>query len=180
MQKINRKLWGKHELQFPVTQEIAYLIGPNGTGKTYLLGHLEDYFTEKGEQVLYFEDDRYFTHPPKDVLTLFQQQSLVSFSFLAKYEIDVEQLFLEREYMQPIYRGKIQLVNFLYSILTQTQECIVIIDEPERNLDILTQKTLVEDLRLLPHVKQVIVATHSPMIFSDFELGVDIKQCLLD
>lgn len=57
---------------------------------------------------------------------------------------------------------------------------IVLIDEPERNLQITSQCSLAENLLTLPHVKKVIVATHSPIIIHDSAACVEIEQCILN
>lgn len=186
MEKLNRKIWEEYELQFPIERDIACIIGQNGTGKTHLLNHLYDYFKEKGENVVYFEEDRIFDFPLVEAEDLIEKglrsiRKLVGLednSFLIKHDIIKEELFLEREYGKIINRGKIQLLNFYLNIKKQGKDVIVLIDNPEKNIHISARDNLLNDILEMSNVKKVIVATHCPSIVSTDNI-VEIDNCII-
>jgi len=172
LQLINRKLWDLYDIQFPVEKEKVFIHGMNGSGKTHTLLHLKSYFEESGENVLYFPDERVFLLDPEECNKIIRKHGGLRAmfgmkeGFIGEHEIDPKQLHLEREYGTYIRRGKVQLINFFCSIMMLEKESVVIIDEPERNLHLMSQNSLISDLLKLRNVKKIIVATHSPSIIS--------------
>lgn len=187
MRPIGKKLWNRYAMQFPVKQEKVFVVGPNGSGKTHLFWLLKAYYEEQGKTIICFEDDRLFLLDPHETYELIQQHTPLRMvlgiasakdGFLAKHNIDMKQLDLKEAYGEPIRSGKLQLVHFFSKIMRETKDIIVMIDEPERHLDLLTQETLVDDLLALPHVKQVIAFTHAPAIV-DLANMVQIRDCIM-
>lgn len=186
MQLLNQKLWDKYDLQFPVDQEKTFLIGENGSGKTHTLLHLKTYFEEQGESVLYFPDDRFFSLEPEECYSMLRTSKNLreivgtEKKFADKYEMNLDTLFLERNYGTYISSGMLQLVNFYCTIEAAPKKSIVLIDEPERNIDYIKRRSLIDTLFNFSNTKKIIVATHCPSIIEGhINLMIDINQCIL-
>jgi ABC-type lipoprotein export system ATPase subunit len=186
MQLLNQKIWNKYNLQFPVDQDKTFLIGENGSGKSHALLHLKTYFEEQGESVIYFPDDRFFLLEPKECYSMLRKsknvRELVGMekNFAAQYNINLDTLFLERHYEKYISSGILQLVNFYCTIESAPEKSIVLIDEPERNIDYIKRGTLVDTLFNFSNTKKIIVATHCPSITENhYSLMIDIKECII-
>lgn len=186
MQLLNQKLWNKYDLQFPVDQDKTYLIGENGTGKSHTLFHLKTYFEEQGEPVIYFPDDRFFLLDPDECYSMLRKsknlRELVGMEkkFTDEYNINLDQLFLEKHYGAYISSGMLQLVNFYCTIESASEKSIVLIDEPERHIDYIKRNNLINTFFNFPNTKKIIVATHCPSIINgDFSLILNIDDCII-
>lgn len=178
MIKLNKKLFGEVEVSFPVDDELAILIGLNGSGKSLTLQLLKEYWEDQGEEVLYFPDERFFTKEACDSLWY-----LVENDLLDKYKLQKDMMKPKEMEGRFIHAGYYQLLNFFGTIMSHfekyNKEVIVIIDEPERNLHISHQSKLLSDIFSLNNVKKLVVATHSPEIISNhFENVLEIEGCL--
>jgi ABC-type cobalamin/Fe3+-siderophores transport system ATPase subunit len=74
----------------------------------------------------------------------------------------------QRLELHALSSGEKQLLIILINALTQDKEpFILLMDEPERSLDIDWQYKLVDTIRAINPLCQLIIATHSPAIFGD-------------
>jgi len=186
MQLLNQKLWDTYGLQFPVDQDKTYLIGGNGTGKSHTLFHLKQYFEEQGESVIYFPDDRSFLLDPEKCYSMLRTsknlRELVGIEkkFSDEYNINLDQLFLEKHYGRYISSGLLQLVNFYCTIESAPEKSVVLIDEPEKHIDYLKRDNLINTFFNFSNTKKIIVATHCPSIINgDFSLILNIENCII-
>jgi predicted ATPase len=82
------------------------------------------------------------------------------------------------QYGRPIFSGFMQLVNLFAQAYLAPKGTTLIIDEPERNLHISFQQTLIEDLMTIPSIGKIVMATHAPSIPNAQTTWVPIKECL--
>lgn len=168
------KLFNRFDVNFDIDKKITYLFGVNGAGKSQILNLLNTYFKKHGENVLYFPDNRKLDITSEEILSIMMAYRLQSKekNVFSKYNIKYNLLDIKNN-STIIVSGFIQLVNFFCKIINGDKNLIVIIDEPERNLSVVFQKTLIDDIASFSNVKQIIIATHSPEI-----IGKNYDRCI--
>jgi ABC-type branched-subunit amino acid transport system ATPase component len=90
MQRLSVNVFDEHPAYFPTNQDIVYLIGNNGTGKSELLRTLKKHFEINKEEVLYFSDDRLFNLTSSQLAIFLMKHKEHKDSYLTKYGIDFE------------------------------------------------------------------------------------------
>lgn len=173
---LNEKIWGLYDIDFPLEKDLSIIIGYNGSGKTTVLNHLNDYLLDKGENVLYFKEQRHFNLDYEKVYEMLRAEQNLKKLFnkedfnnlVSSHHLNIEELFLKESFIGHsfISNGKHQLVNFFCNIKSLKEPATILIDLPETNIDSMTRKYLLDFLFNLKNTKKLIVVTHCPMIAS--------------
>lgn len=177
--RLNRFLFQKYPINWPLNEKLTIITGVNESGKTLLLESMSDYFIEQQEKVLYFPVDRilntdFFNFKmvwdKLDSLNVMSQLSDVGqdYNFTKKWGINLSalEMYLKTRQYNYIDTGLCQAINFVVNIMNYGDDIIVMIDMPEKNLDMYKKKSIIDDLLHLPNVKKLIAVTHSPEIIS--------------
>lgn len=167
-------------------RKLTIVIGENGTGKTYFLDTLNDFFKSRDEKVLYFREDRYFHfEDEKDVVdTLESAEVLNSIIAGGREKIDLDKMKFELNHLKQykdkyISSGGIQWINFLYNFEKAEQDTNLLIDLPERNLDFMKTNAFLDKVLTYDKFKRIFIATHSPTIIKNhFDNTIDIDLIL--
>lgn len=174
---INKTLFGK-EVKFPIDEKLSIIIGPNGSYKTLTLELLREYFTEQGENVLYFEAERRLMVTKDQIEAAVVMNKLMYDNFFNEIDLNASLIAIDREYETYMNRGTTQLLNFLTQI-TLSEECMVMIDMPERNLDMHAKYIIIKAILSISNVKKLIIVTHQPEIINGHtDKVIEINTCL--
>jgi len=196
---INKKLFDQYPIYFPLEDKLTIIIGHNGSGKTKLLESMRYYYTEQGENVVYFPYPRTLDVTYEEFKKVLEQtESLVvlnqlsergyDLDFIKKWRLDqIDESVLEQEfkwsYSNYINSGTMQAINFLTQIMNAGPDVIVMIDFPEISMDNIKRRNFADDMLNLPNVKKLIMVTHCPEILGghreyvwDVENLVDIQR----
>lgn len=178
MEKIATLVNG-YDLYFPIENEVSILIGENGSGKTLSLEALVSYYEEKGENVLYFPEDRGINLPVQRMIQLMEEEMEKETNIYKKFHISLNAHDFSSYDPTIVTAGKVQIINFITTIQNELLPSIVIIDFPEKNVDIESQRHIVKTLYEMDNVQQIIVTTHSPCILGDIsEHALEMGQLL--
>lgn len=179
---INKKLFGEYPVKFPVNEPLLAIHGTNGTGKTKTLELLKEYFEEQGEHVIYFGHERYFDLTKDQILASSVAYSLMEDkNVFEKHRLNIDDPYLEMYIGQKISSGMIQMINFICTIVLAPENCVVLIDTPESNLDMYKKRDFVDIIRKIDNVKKLILVTHHPEIIGDLSWKnqiVNIENCI--
>lgn len=159
----------KYPINFPVDNKLTILIGVNGSGKTTTLFALEEYYKKRGDNVLFFKENRLLDITFEDVenFSIICKLTHNEDIFKSIYHINLDLLKETFKYHRGYIRtGILQIVNFFCTINKQKESPIVLIDFPETNLDINYQHKFLENILEYCNIKSMVVATHSPEIIS--------------
>ena len=130
--EMDRKLFNKYQIEFPLNDKTVIIIGPNGSGKTKLLENVRDYFYEKGENVLYFPNDRLLTITYEDYQNAVDKLDSIVLAntlgekkftnIIKKWKLSEQdnptlKRDLEYQYGTYINSGSMQATNFLTKIV---------------------------------------------------------------
>jgi predicted ATP-binding protein involved in virulence len=161
------KLFNRYDVNFPVDESLTIVIGSNGSGKTKTLELVTEYFTKKGENVLYFPSDRYLSIDQDQIDSVLTMHKLIDNNVFERFGINHVNLnHYEKGY---ITSGHVQIMNMLCPImLNPDREYVVIIDEPERNLHLTNKRKIVDVIYDLKNVKKLILSTHSPEVVGSY------------
>lgn len=187
---LDRYLFNQYPICWPFEDKLTIITGINSGGKTKLLESMSDYFTEQHEYVLYFPVDRQLNidfynfkmaWDKLDSLNIMNRlsESDYDYDFTQKWSIDMYTLevYLKMHQYTYINTGLYQAINFVVNIMNSNHNNIVMIDMPEKNLDMYKKRSILNDLLILPNVKKLIVVTHSPEIISNhMEYTWDIAE----
>lgn len=179
------KIFNKYPVNFDMDRKVTIITGLNGSGKTKTLELLNDYFINKGENVLFFPARRRLTITKEDIEKLDTMSKLLNENTLKdliekRYDISDPFAFEHCKHGQYINSGYLQLINFWYNIaLFEKQDVIVLIDLIEVSLHPLIQEVFIQGLLEFNKIKKLIITTHSPFIIQEFKDEViNIKECL--
>lgn len=179
MQKLTKKLYEEMTVSFPMEEDLTILVGENGSGKTNLLKLLKEHWEEEGKEVLYFPAERLFTKKAHTSLWYLFDDKL-----LTKYNLKKDLMHPAEMEGHYIHSGYYQILNFFGTIMNHLEqvnkEVIVIIDEPERNMQLENQSMLLEDILSMGLVNKLVVATHSPFIIDKNwrDKVINVENCL--
>lgn len=169
------KLFDCFTIRFPEEKRFVALHGRNGSYKTHTLAFLADYWRSKGEHVLYFPEERWFTVTKEDVERArsvaevpVRLRNLVGSTRSKKDAFGLFDEFIDWDAIpyptgERITSGTPQLTNLLTRVVLAPPGAVVLIDEPERHLHMMVSMKLVSALLQQP-LKRLVVATHSPDI----------------
>lgn len=175
---INRCIYDGKPIFFPIDNEISIVFGQNGSGKTLLLQELYQYFLDQKQNVIYLPDERIFDITEGEALRIIYQEKMKNpNNIFDKYDVNVDLLDLSSQEWNYIRSGHMQIVYMCCKVLSASENTVVLIDEPERNLHLEFQQTLISDLMAIPQITKIVAATHSPAVIC--EKWVDIKDCFL-
>ena len=141
-------LWGSKSLSWQnIREDVNIVVGINGSGKTTLLDAIYNHYSAKTKSKLYAKT---FGN-----------------------EIDIQKntlIFVEKDgnilQLNDLSAGEKQLLYLLLTVfLMDEKPAILLLDEPELSLHITWQEKLIDALRHLNPVCQIITTTHSPSIF---------------
>jgi AAA15 family ATPase/GTPase len=181
---INKKLFDKYPIKFPVDEKLSVIYGYNGTGKTYTLEALKEYFEEQGENVIYFPTDRYFNLSEDEVDAIMVMATLTDDkNIFSRFGINLQPWDYADRKDTYIDSGYLQVVNFVGTIMLAKKPSIVLIDTVERSLHVSLKRIFLKALMRLDNTKKLIVTAYSPEVFDDLydydgEYEVPIKKCV--
>lgn len=179
---INKKLFGRYPVKFPINEPLIAIHGTNGTGKTKTLEALKEYFEEQGENVVYFDADRYLDLTKDQIISYSVAYNLMQDkNVFEKHRLNIDDPYLEMYIGQRIRSGMIQMINFICTIVAAPENCVVLIDTPESNLDMYKKREFVDIIKGIDNVKKLILVTHHPEIIGEMSWKnqiVDIKDCV--
>lgn len=174
------KLFDIFPIKFPVDEQLVMVIGSNGTGKSYMLEAMRDYFIKKGENVVYFPPHRILDITYQDAqkaLAALDSLAIMSTLSEAHYDLnlfgkwglklDMMEFDMKMYYGNYIGSGFVQLVNFLTKIINAGPDTIVLIDTPETSIHYGIRRNFIDDLLHLGNIKKLIAVTHQPEILSN-------------
>lgn len=157
------KLFDEYSIDFPLEKEIVAIVSENSTGKTKLLELLNEYLLKNNhdEKTIYLPEYRTKEFSSKDINAL---KMLLRLQEKSYDESDFE---FSKYYKKGTYitSGQEQFVNMIYHASLCDN---LLIDFPERNLDIYKQKKLINSIFKF-NLKRLIIVTHSPIILHDNE-----------
>lgn len=169
-----------YDVDFPIHNKLNIIIGPNGSYKTCTLNLLYNFYISNNENVLFFESDRYFNINNKEqelIKSWLLLDSLNQSQLTLLKNIDFKYDFIN--YGDYINSGKAQLLNFYYQIKKNGKNAHVIIDFPEKNLDIYSKRKFISFFKDCNDIKTLTIVTHSPEIISSYrDYIIDIKNIL--
>ncbi|AEO93461.1 gp202 [Bacillus phage G] len=173
-------IFDKYLAGFPVDKTVSLIHGENGTGKTKVLEKLIEYYTKRGENVIYFPDDRFFQLTADEVESVLVMSAIgEETNIFKKLDMKINTWDYENKEGTFINSGNLQIVNFVGSIMLAPKPSIVIIDNIEKSLHISKQDLIVGLLKSLKNTKKLIAVTYSPSIISDHQLEtLHIKNCV--
>lgn len=177
--RLNRFLFHKYPISWPLDEKLTIITGVNGSGKTKLLESMSEYFIQQQENVLYFPVDRILNIDFFSFKTAWDKLESINimnklcdddydYDLTKKWSINIYalEIYLKMNQYNNIDSGLYQAINFIVNIMNYGDNVIAIIDMLEKNLDMYKKKSIIEDLLHLPNIKKLIVATHSPEVIS--------------
>jgi predicted ATP-dependent endonuclease of OLD family len=175
---LNKKLFNKYPVKFPIEEDLIILIGENGTGKTKTLEAVNEYFKEHGENTLYFPYNRKLTVTKEDIIKTKSMSKLLNINIFDTFDIKLNRL----QYIKKgtfINSGFVQIINFITNIMFLKEESIILIDLPEKSLHTTIRRKFINEIQKLPNIKKLIIVTHSPeIIVENSGSAIDIEYCV--
>lgn len=173
------KMFNKYEVRFPIDNKLTILHGKNGTGKTKVLETLSKYWEEKNRNVLFFAEDRVLKVKKEQIESIFTMFKMFDDDFFNHASIQSALFNIEEEYGFYINRGTTQQLNFYTQIALAGEDVHLLIDYPEKNLDMLAQRKLIKSLLYFENIKKIVIVTHSPEIIGHLrEECLSITECV--
>ncbi|MDF2533912.1 MAG: hypothetical protein K0R18_69 [Bacillales bacterium] len=177
---IDKKLFNKYPVKFPLKDRVSIIHGLNGTGKTKTLEVLVEYFKEQGEHVIYFPSDRVFSFDIDEVEALEVMWAMTDEqNILKKYGFHIYPWDINDMKGQYIDSGMLQLINLFGTLAFLDKPSVIIIDTLERSLHAVIRRSILKDLMAVPKIHKLIVTSYSPEVYRDFEdFTINIRECV--